>query len=304
MKVAVTSNSFSKNDFLKNELLKISPEAKFKSDSSYMTENQLIDYLKGYDAAIVGLDPITENVISSLPDLKMVAKYGVGLNNIDQEACKSHNVQIGWTGGVNKQSVAEMTLGFILSLTRNIASLDKSLSRGEWKKNGGRQISELKVGVIGVGEIGKTVVQMLKPFGCEIYVNDIVDIEYFANNHSARIVEKEQIFEQCDVITLHVPLTRDTRDLVNKQQFKMMKNDAVIINTARGGIINEVALKEALKNKDIAGAALDVYEVEPPTDQSFLALPTLITTPHISGNSAEAVKLMGLSAIEHIKRLI
>lgn len=301
MKVAITSPSFSKHPVLIKKVQELFPNHKLNTEGNRFNQSQLIDYLKGFDAAIVGLDEINSDVLDALPELKIISKYGVGLNNIDLDACKKRQVEIGWTGGVNRLSVAEMTLGNILALSRNIYQTSTLLSNGEWKKDGGFQLSGKKVGIIGVGHIGKEVVRLLKPFNCQIFVNDVVEQNEYYNSNNLTEVDKETIIKTCDVITIHTPLTNDTKNLINKSSLSQMKDGAVIINTARGGIVNETDLKNELKTGRIS-AAIDVYENEPPSDLELLSLPNLICTPHIGGNAKEAVELMGLSAIEHLKK--
>ncbi len=304
MKIAVTSPSFSKHPELIKAMNDTFTDFKLNTKGVRFNEEQLIEYLRSFDAAIVGLDKINDAVLKALPSLKIIAKYGVGLDNIDIEACKNHNVKIGWTGGVNRLSVAEMVLGNTLSLLRNLYQSSNLLSAGEWKKDGGVQLSRKTVGIIGVGFIGKELIRLLKPFNCTILVNDIKEQAEYYKEVGAIEVTKNEIFEKSDVISIHTPLTDATKYLVNTATLSLMKETAIVINSARGGIVNEKDLFYALKNKNIAGAALDVYEIEPPTDTELLALPNLICTPHIGGNAKEAVKLMGMSAINHLKNEI
>lgn len=303
MRVAVTSPSFSKHPELISAITSSFNEVKLNSEGIRFTKEELIEYLKGYDAAIVGLDKVDAEVLLALPNLKVIAKYGVGLDNIDLEACKSRGVEIGWTGGVNKTSVAEMTLGNILSLLRNLYVSSNLLSKGVWKKDGGVQLSNKTIGIIGVGFIGKELIKFLKPFNCTILVNDIVDQSDYYTKNGLINSTKEEIFEKSDVVTIHTPLTKDTFHLINEDTLKKMKDGVVVVNSARGGIVDEVALLNALNNNKIRGAALDVYEIEPPVNDSLLSSPKLICTPHIGGNAQEAIFSMGMSAINHLLRI-
>jgi len=300
MRVAVTSPSFSKHPDLIAKMATEFPGAKLNSEGLRFTKQELIEYLKGFEAAIVGLDQIDEEVLLALPDLKIIAKYGVGLNNIDLDACKKHQVKIGWTGGVNRISVAEMVMGNALSLLRNLYQTSQLLSNGTWQKNGGEQLTGKTVGIIGVGHIGKEVVKMLQPFNCKILVNDIIDQSAYYQENNLIESTKEEIFKNCDVITVHTPYTEQTKYLLNKAAFDLMKSNAIVINTARGGIVDENDLFEALTQNNIKAAALDVYEEEPPTDTKLISLRNLICTPHIGGNAKEAVLAMGMSAINHL----
>jgi D-3-phosphoglycerate dehydrogenase len=272
-------------------------EFKLNVDGTRFTKAELIEYLKGYDAVIVGLDTIDEEVIDALPDIKIIAKYGVGLNNIDLDYCKKKNISIGWTGGVNKLSVAEMVLGNMLSLCRNLMVSSNNLKNGVWKKDGGFQLTGKTVGIIGVGFIGKEVIRLLKPFNCKIIVNDVIEQDDYYASVGAIEMNKEELFKQADIITIHTPLVKETDNMINKSSMQIMKTGTIIINSARGGIVNQTDLTDALTSNQIGGAALDVYHEEPITDMVLLSIPNLINTPHIGGNSKEAVYLMGMSAI-------
>lgn len=301
MNIVSTSPSFSKNKVIQEKIQKYFPHAILNVVGKRFTKDELIEYIKNADGIIVGLEPIDDEVLSNCPNLKIVSKYGVGLNNIDIDACKKRDITIGWTGGVNKLSVAEMILGYMLMLCRNLYMTSNELKNGIWNKAGGFQLTNKKVGIIGVGHIGKEVVRLIKPFNCEVLVNDIINQNEYYKEHNLKEVSKEEIFKTCDIVTLHIPYDDNTKNMIDKNTFEMMKNSAFIINSARGGIINEDDLKVALQNNIIAGAAIDAYVEEPPTDKELLSLPNLICTPHIGGNSKEAVEAMGLSAINHLK---
>ncbi|WEK19658.1 MAG: phosphoglycerate dehydrogenase [Candidatus Pedobacter colombiensis] len=300
MKVKVSNVAFSKNQFLVEKLKTFFPDAVINIEGKRYLDRELIDYFSDADAAIVGLELITPEVLDQLPNLRAIAKYGVGLDNIDIPACEERGVKIGWTGGVNKDSVAEMVVGFMLALSRNLYVTSNQLKSGTWNKNGGSQLVGKTIGIIGVGHIGKTLINLLKPFKCRVLINDILDISDYALENNLDVVDKEYLFKEADIISVHTPLNNDTRNLFDAEVFEMMKKTAFLINTARGGIVNENDLKHALSNGIIAGAALDVFEIEPPNDRELLQLENLICTPHTGGNSYEAVVAMGLSAIDHL----
>lgn len=300
MKVKVSNVAFSKNSYLVGKLFAEFPDAIINEKGTRMNNEELVGYFSDADAAIVGLETINAKLLDKLPQLKMIAKFGVGLDNIDLEACKQRNITVGWTGGVNRRSVAEMTLAFMLALSRNLFSTSAQLKEGNWNKNGGFQLTGKTIGIVGFGHIARELVLLLKPFQSKILVNDIIDLSSLVSRYEVTSVSKDVLFQEADIITVHTPLTVDTRNLFNKQVFEKMKTSALLINTARGGIVNEVDLKLALQEKKIAGAALDVYEEEPPVDSELLQLENLICTPHTGGNSYEAVVAMGMSALEHL----
>jgi len=302
MIIKVPNRAFSNNKDLVDLLLKNFPKSHINLKGMRFRDEALVKFLYDAEAAIIGLELINNDLLDKLPKLKFIAKYGVGLNNIDLEACKKRNIMVGWSPGVNKRSVAEMTLGFMLSLSRNLFTTSNQLKSSIWNKNGGYQLSNKTVGIIGLGNIGKEVVKLLKPFQCNILVNDILNIEDFSKKNNLKIKSKEEIYRESDIISVHTPLTNETNNLINKEAFSLMKSTSLIINTARGGLVNETDLEFSLKNKVIAGAALDVYDTEPPVNENLIKLPNLICTPHIGGNSHEAVMKMGESAINHLIR--
>lgn len=300
MNICVTSNSFSKHPVLQSELRALFPHARFNT-SGVLKGTDLVAFFADCKAAIVGLETVDDALLAACPTLKIVAKFGVGLDNIDQEACARRNIAVGWTGGVNKTSVAEMALGFMLTLSRNLFTTSLQLKAGTWNKSGGYQLSGKTVGIIGVGHIGKELVRLLSPFGCTLLLNDVLDIGMYAQSVGARVASKQEIFSSCDLISVHTPLTETTENLVCRETLSLMKPSAFVINTARGPIVNQADLQWALEHKIIAGAALDVYPEEPPNNPALLNLPNLFCTPHIGGNANEAVLAMGRSAIGHIK---
>lgn len=306
LKITVPNITFSTNKILSDRLSGEFPNAiiKYNTLKERFAGEALVNFLRDADIALVGLEDINESLLKHCKNLKLVAKYGVGIDNIDFEACKKYNVQVGFKKGVNKRSVAELTLAFMLGLIRNSYVTSNQLKKGQWNKSGGVELTGKTIGIIGVGNVGKELISLLKPFNCKILVNDIVDQKeyYFANG----LIEssKEEIYAQADIISLHVPLTKTTEKMINKNVISLMKPSSFLINTARGQIIDEQDLLVALKNNNLAGAALDVYYEEPPKNRELVELPNVICTPHIAGNSKEAVIAMGDAAISSIKEFI
>ena len=299
-KIVVTTVAFSKNSHLREMLKRYFKNIMFNDSFNRLSKKELCDFLSDADGAIIGLDEINKDVLKNTKKLKVISKYGVGLNNIDFEATKMFGVDVVYSKGVNKRSVSELALGNILSLVRNSYVTSNKLKVRVWDKNGGFQLSGKKIGIIGVGHIGKDLIELLKPFRCEIFVNDIVEQKEFYKEYDLLKCSKEEIYSNCDIVTIHTPLTELTKNMINKDVFKMMKRRAYFINTARGGIVVQEDLKWALKNNIIAGAAIDVYDQEPPKDQELIAMSNLICTPHIGGNSKEAILEMGKSAIMNL----
>jgi len=300
LNVAVTSVSFCKSPILKKEIKKFFPNTYFNETGGYLPEPELIDFLKNADAAIVGMENINDNILSKANRLKIISKYGVGLDNIEQDSLKRRNITLAWKSGVNKRSVAELTLCFMLGLSRNIFYSGFKLKQAEWRKNGGSQLTGKTIGIIGCGNIGSDVIQMMSPYNCKVLVNDIVSKDIFCKKHNAKQTSLDVLVMESDIVSLHIPLTEITNKMVDEIFIKKMKPTSFLINTSRGDIVDQSALHSALKKCAIAGAALDVFEEEPPIDQKFLSLPNLMVTPHIGGNAIEAVEAMGNAAIDNL----
>ncbi|EGK8037546.1 phosphoglycerate dehydrogenase [Campylobacter lari] len=299
-KIAVTTVAFSKNQYLREKLKSHFKCVQFNDSLKRLNQDELKSFLENVDGAIVGLDEIDEGILKEVKNLKVISKYGVGLNNIDFNATEKYRVKVVYSQGVNKRSVSELALGNMLSLMRNSYTTSNKLKKQEWDKNGGVQLSEKNVGIIGVGNIGKDLISLLKPFNCTIYVNDIIQQDEYYKRNNLIETTKEEIYKKCDIVTIHTPSTNLTKNMVNKDVFTVMKKEAYFINTARGDIVVQEDLKWALNEGVIAGAAIDVFDQEPPKDYDFISLPNLICTPHIGGNAKEAVLAMGESAIKNL----
>jgi len=300
--IAVTPPALSASAALRGELSEAFPGARFNESGRYLEGAELVAFLKDADGALVGRDRITDSVLIALPNLKIIAKYGVGLDTVDEAALARRGVALGWTPGVNRRSVAELTLCFMLGLCHNVFRTGRAMREGLWQKDGGRLLSGRRVGIVGCGHVGSEVLRLLAPFGCQVLVNDIVDKSALAREHGAQTAAFGDLVERADIVTLHVPGTPETRGMVGEDVLKRMKREAFLINTSRGAVVDEQALKAALKGGVIAGAALDVFHAEPPEDRELLALPQLMTTPHIGGNTEEAVQAMGRAALSHLVR--
>jgi len=302
---SITSTSFSKNKYLINEVKKIRGiDFRFNKTGKKLDKNNLINFLRNSDYAIVGLEKINSDILKYCPKLKIISKYGVGMDNIDFKSANAHKVKIVYSKGTNKRSVAELTLALSISLFRNITSNSEDLKNGIWKINIGSEISGKTIGIIGLGNVGTDLVRLLKPFKCKILVNDIINIKKKCKKLKLKFSTKKEIFKVADLITIHTPLTNLTKNLVNKSHLKLMKKSSFIINTSRGGIVNEQDLYNYLQNKKIMGAALDVYQNEPCYKKKLIRLKNIICTSHIGGSTEEAIKNMGLAAIKNLKNAL
>ncbi|KFL33014.1 MULTISPECIES: phosphoglycerate dehydrogenase [unclassified Sulfurospirillum] len=303
MKIAVITPLFSRSRELMNELTFHFQEVKHNADNTLKTKEDMIAFLHDVDGAIVGREVIDDEILSACPKLKILSRYGVGLDNLDLDAMQKRGVKLGWSGGTNSNSVAEITLSLMLSLIRNLHVATTLLKQHTWKVNGGSELSGKTIGLFGFGNIAKRLIELLSPFHCKILVCNRTQNAEEAHKYGITFASKERILEEADIISIHLPLTSGSQNLFSTDEFKAMKKSAFIINTARGGIIDEEALKVALKTGEIAGAGLEAFLVEPTQDWELIDLPNLVCTPHLGGNSKESILAMGYACIEHLKNM-
>jgi len=299
--LAVVSRSFSQNPVLRKKVKDKYPDAIFNDKGIAYKGKGLINFLKGHEKAITALEIIDESILSKLPKLKIISKYGVGLDMIDLDAMKKYNVKLAWTAGINKRSVSEMVISSAISLLHRSVFANQEVNKGKWYQVKGRQLSNSIFGIIGCGNIGKDLVQLLKQFNCKIVVNDIKNYKKFYKDNNIKSVELGELLKVSDIISLHLPLDQSTKNILNKKRLKLLKKNSILINFSRGGLIDETELKKILVNNDIAGAALDVFKVEPPHDNSFSKINNVLVTPHIGGSTEEAILAMGISAIKGLE---
>ncbi len=296
--VAVTSRSFSRHPVLRRELLERFADVRFNDDGLSLSGESLIAFLRGAKRAITALEPLDKVVFDALPELEVVSKYGVGLDMIDLDAMEQHGVKLGWSPGVNSLSVAELALAMAIELLHRGPEATALFREGGWRQLVGRQLTGRVVGVIGCGNVGKEFVRLLQPFRCVILVHDLVEYRDFYESHGVRASTLELLLREAEIVSLHLPLDDSTRGMLNAERLRLMRKGSILINTARGGLVDEDELHRLLAEQHLAGAALDVFAAEPPTNRELLALPNVIATPHIGGSTEEAILGMGRAAIE------
>ena len=296
-RIAVAARSFARNPVLRIELAEKYPDVTFSESARLLEGAALLKLLRGHDRAIIGLECIDDSVLAELPELKVISKYGVGLDGLDLPALERHGVKLAWTGGVNRRSVAELTLAFAIALLHRIPETSVALRGGDFQKLVGRQLTGRVVGIIGCGFVGKDLVSLLAPFGCRVLAHDIRDYAEFYATHGVEAVSLDRLLSEADVVTLHVPLDDSTRGMIGAPQMARMQKGACLINAARGGLVDEAALMDALSSGHLDGAACDVFQREPDANPDLLALPAFLGTPHIGGSTAEAQLAMGRAAI-------
>jgi len=296
--VAVTSRSFSRHPELRALVLARYSDAKFNDDGLSLQGKSLIEFLSGYEKAITALEVIDDSILSHLPNLKVISKFGVGLDMIDLHALKKYGVRLDWSRGVNKRSVSELVVSFAIALLHRAVFANSEVKKGKWYQPKGFQLTNCTFGIIGFGHIGKDLVKLLKPFDCTILAHDIRNFKEFYKKNKVKSVGIEELIKKSDVVTLHLPLNESTKNFMNEERLQMLKSNAILINLARGGLIDEDVLKKMVLEKRIAGAALDVFEIEPPIDNELLTMDNVLITPHIGGSTEEAILAMGKAAID------
>ena len=297
-KVAVCSRSFSQNIILRENLLKKYKHVTFNESGLKMNKDELIKFISGHTKAITALEIIDSYVLENLPELRVIGKYGVGLDMIDMKSMIKYNVKLGWKPGVNKLAVAELTLTLALTMIRRISESNSLITQGIWKQIIGNQLSNKTFGIIGCGNVGKELVKLLKPFSCRILVYDIAkQDEYYKHNYILS-VDLDELLKVSDIVSLHLPLNESTKNILNKDKLSTLKPSSILINVARGGLVDEDALNDLLLNRKIASAAFDVFEEEPPINNELFERKNFFGTPHIGGSAEESILEMGLAAIE------
>ena len=298
--IAVTSRSFSKNQILRRCLEEKFPRAliKFNDNDLKLDGDELCEFLCDVDKAIIALETIDESILRQIPRLRHISKYGVGLDKIDLEALERNSVTLSHTPGINKRSVAELALSFILQLGSKSYLNTRDMNNRIWQIQKGNLTSGKTIGILGCGNIGKDLSCLLKPFSVNILAHDInPDLEFFEQN-GITPVSLDDLLAQSDVISIHLPLTSLTRNLIAERELCKMKQSALLINTSRGGIVNEEDLYHALRLKKIASAATDVFLEEPNIHSPLLDLENFLATSHIGGSTQEAILAMGIAAID------
>lgn len=296
-RIAVASRSFSRNPILRAELLAQYSAVTFNESGTSLAGAELAAFLAGHDGAITALEHLDDALFTQLPELKVVSKYGVGIDMIDLAAMRGRGIRLGWTGGVNKRSVSELVISTAIALYRHVPECNAEVRDGLWRQTLGRQISDKIWAIVGCGHVGKDLAGLLKGFGCRVLAHDIRDFPEFYAATAIEPVNLDVALAEADIVTLHLPLDPSTRGLLNKSRLRTMKRGALLINHARGGLVDEAELKAMLQDGHLAGAAFDVFDGEPPQDLELLRLPNMLATPHIGGSAEEAVLAMGRAAI-------
>ncbi|MGI5174459.1 phosphoglycerate dehydrogenase [Treponema sp. OMZ 840] len=262
---------------------------------------QLLEHLPSADAVIAGLENYDKELIAAASKLKIISRYGVGYDNVDLKAAAQAGIKVSITPGANSNSVADMAITLMLCAARNICPMDAAVRAGKKEKPvSGVEMWEKTLGVVGTGKIGKGVIERASGFRMNILASDTYKDTDFIDLYKGKYVDIDTLFKQSDFISLHVPLTDETKNIVNKKRLSLMKPRAVLVNTARGGLIDEDALYTALKEGSIGAAALDVLARDNPEESPLRTLDNCIITPHAGAATAEASYNMGMTAAQNV----
>ncbi len=267
-----------------------------------LTEKELAEMVTDFDIIIAGTEPITDFVMAKATNLKMISRVGIGLDSVDLLAAERRGIQVSYTPDAPAPAVAELTIGLMISLLRSVQLSNIEMHKGEWKRYFGKRIANTTIGIIGLGRIGTRVLNRLSVFGTpRLLLNDLSPNSDLDKKFKLEWVDKETIYKESDVISMHIPLTKATKNMVTKTQLEMMKSDAIVINTSRGGIINEKDLYDAMCDGHLSGAAIDVFEEEPYSGK-LNKLSNCLLTAHMGSMSLDCRIRMEIEATEEAIR--
>ncbi|MDF2580719.1 MAG: hypothetical protein K0S49_2298 [Microbacterium sp.] len=263
-----------------------------------LTPAELVPLVADVDGIIAGLDDYDETVFAAAPRLRVLARYGVGVDRVDLEAAASRGVVVTRTPGANAIAVAELAVGLILAAARRISRLDEAVRAGEWPRLEGKELTGATAGVVGFGAIGRLVAERARALGMRVIVFDpMLPDEAFAQAGVER-VDIDELCRRSDVVSLHVPLLPETRHLLDERRLALLPAGAIVVNTARGGLLDETAARRALDDGRLHGVAIDVYETEPPSSSPLVGHPGVVATPHAGGHTSGAVQRMTDQSID------
>jgi phosphoglycerate dehydrogenase-like enzyme len=290
--VAVTARSFRQVSGEHQDLLAAAGlPVRFAGPDRPLDEGELAELVRGCWGLIVGVDQVTAAVLDAGP-LRVVVRFGSGTDNLDLEAARERGVRVATTPGANARSVAELTFGLLLALARHLVRHDREVRAGVWSRRMGTELAGRRLGVVGYGAVGSRVAGIARAFGMEVVASDPL-----VREAEVALVDLDTLLASCDVVTLHAPLDDATRGMIGVAELGRMRRHALLINTSRGGLVDEHALADALSAGRIGGAAFDAFEQEPPHGSRLLELDNFVASPHAGGATVEAVTRAGVAAV-------
>jgi len=301
-KVLVTPRSYGKEDPALFEMLAgAGLEIVRNETGGIFTKQQMIEKIAPCAGVIVGVDPLDADVIAAAPRLRAIAKYGVGVDNIDLAAAEARGIKVSRTVGANAAAVADYALALMLALSRKLIPIDRRCRAGDWSKITTSDMTGATLGLIGLGAIGKKVARRAQGFDMKVLAYDVQWDEAYATANHIEFARPERILREADFISLHLPLLPSTENFIGEQELALMKPTAILINTARGGLVDETALLKALQNGAIGGAGLDAFREEPPSPEWF-TLENVVLGAHCAASTRGASLAMGRMATENLIR--
>jgi phosphoglycerate dehydrogenase-like enzyme len=297
--VLVTPTSYGKNDpRLRSELEAQVGQVTYNPTGKPLTSDEVARLLPGVDGYIAGLDVIDAQAMRAADRLQVIARYGVGFDNVDLDFAREKGIVVTNTPGANSVSVAELALGLMLALARQIPEAVEAVHQGKWPRYSGFSLEGKTIGILGLGAIGKQLARRLAGFDCRVLAFDTIPDAAFASEHQVELTTQAAVIERADFLSLHLPLLAETRCMVNDSFLGKMKKGSFLINTSRGELVDEEALLRALQSGHLKGAGLDAFAVEPPiAGNPLLALPQVIATPHLGAQTDGATSNMGWLAM-------
>jgi phosphoglycerate dehydrogenase-like enzyme len=275
----------------------------YPSRAAQLVEDELMTILKGVSASVSGSEPYTRRVIESCPTLRVIARVGVGYDAVDLAAATERGVAVTIAPGTNHDAVAEHAFALILALAKNVVAHHTVTKAGQWPRKTNLPLRGSTLAIVGLGRIGKAVALRGKAFGMRLIAYEPMPDKDFVRQQNVQLMPFEEVVAEADYLTLHLPLTPESKHLINRRTLSLMKPTAFLVNTARGGMVCEADLLEALQNQKIAGAALDVFEQEPPGASPLFGLDNVVLTPHTAGGDLRSRDEMAESAAEAIVAL-
>jgi D-3-phosphoglycerate dehydrogenase len=281
-------------------------EVRWPAKNVLLTEDDTLEAMQGFVAVLAGGEPYSQRVIAGLPELRVISRNGVGYDRVDVAAATARGVAVTITPEGNHQAVAEHAIALVLAVARNIVSDSIGTRRGEWRRRKAFiPLRDATLGIVGLGRIGRSVAVRAAGFGMRLVAFEQFPNQEFARQYNIQLVDLDTLLAQSDFVTLHTPLTPETRELINRRTLACMKPGSVLVNTARGGLVNEDDLLAALKSGHLAGAGLDVLCIEPPpADHPLLALDNVVVTPHVAALDSRAIEDMAVGAAQNIIDLL
>jgi len=302
MKILVTPTSFkpdSESPAMKR-LRSFASSLVFNPTGKPLTEDELIPLLSGCDGCVAGLDFFTAKAIENTDSLKVISRYGSGVDRVDLATAKARNIVVCNTPNANTQAVADLTIALLLCLARKIPVLDKKTREGQWPRSIGIELFGKTIGILGLGAIGKAVARRASGFSMRIIAYDPFINREYAESNGIVSVDFGTVIREADFLCLHTPLTEETRNIISADVIKAMKKGAIIVNTARGGLIDEAAAYDHLISGDLGGLGLDVFENEPPQKSPLFELENVVLTPHTAAHTAEATEAMAEMSVQNL----